>query len=390
MKKTLEQIQREIEESRLRKINEERSRIQEENKKRDDARSKWIKEMRINEELSSPISLPSPGAGGTLKQTNSEPDIDFEISIIDFVPTMFAPMFSITINIIGPNSPEVVERGVVYGLNPDPSVEDVNVYTEADASGGLGEFTLNNVIVSDFYFEEVFIRGYIILSDETIIHSPSGLSPSISFIPEICLAEGTKIKLSNKRSKNIEDIEYTDNLLVWDFDLGKFSSSKPLWIKRKETTKKYNLLKFSDGTELRTISQHRIFNKEVGKFTYPMTDDTPIGTTTFNMNGEEVKLESKEVIDDVINYYNIITEKHINMFANGILTSCRYNNIYPIESMKFIKDGRKLKNREDFNVSDKFYNGLRIGEQEFSPIEVEKYVSRLESTSVEIAHIENL
>ena len=31
-----------------------------------------------------------------------------------------------------------------------------------------------------------------------------------------------------------------------------------------------------------------------------MTDDTPIGTTTFNVKGEEVTLISKEVIKDYI------------------------------------------------------------------------------------------
>ena len=48
MKKTLQEIQREIEENRIRKINEERIRIQEENKRRGEARHKWVK---MNEKL---------------------------------------------------------------------------------------------------------------------------------------------------------------------------------------------------------------------------------------------------------------------------------------------------------------------------------------------------
>jgi hypothetical protein len=38
-----------------------------------------------------------------------------------------------------------------------------------------------------------------------------------------------------------------------------------------------------------------------------------------------------------VDYYNVITDYHINLFANGILTSCRLNNIYPIKNMKFVK-----------------------------------------------------
>ena len=81
----------------------------------------------------------------------------------------------------------------------------------------------------------------------------------------------------------------------------------------------YNLLKFSDGSELKTINQHRIFNKEAGKFTYPMTDETPIGTTTFNADGKEVQLVSKEVITvKEVEYMNVITNYHMNYKENSI------------------------------------------------------------------------
>ncbi len=232
------------------------------------------------------------------------------------------------------------------------------------------------------------MKMYIITTDG-VIHSLAGLSPSFTFTPGICLAEGTRVKLSNNQYKNIEDVDYSDNLLVWDFDLGVFSSAFPLWIKRKESISKYNLLKFSDGSELKTISQHRIFNKEVGKFTYPMTDETPIGTTTFNSDGREIKLISREVIKERVNYYNVITKNHLNIFANDILTSCRYNNIYPIENMKFIKDGRSIRDRSEFNISDDFYNGLRIGEQIFDTKEIQRYVDRLEyrSKNVHFEHV---
>ena len=125
-----------------------------------------------------------------------------------------------------------------------------------------------------------------------------------------------------------------------------------------------NLLKFSDGSILKTVLQHRIFNKEKGKFTYPMSEDTPLGTTTYNVNGEYVKLISKEVIKKRVDYYNIITNYHINLFTSDILTSCRLNNIYEIKDMKFIKDNRKLHKRSEYkDIEDKYFYGLRIAEQ---------------------------
>ena len=181
---------------------------------------------------------------------------------------------------------------------------------------------------------------------------------------KICLAEGTKIKLADGTSKNIEDITYDDELLVWDFDNGNLASSKPLWIKREEITNEYNLLKFENGSILKTISQHRIFNKELGKFTYPMTDETPVGTTTVISTGEETKLISKEVVKEEVKYYNVITNYHMNLFAEDILTSCRLSNLYEIKDMKYVKDNRILATKEEYpDIPEEFFNGLRIAEQ---------------------------
>ena len=65
----------------------------------------------------------------------------------------------------------------------------------------------------------------------------------------------------------------------------------------------------------------------------------------------------------------------MNLFTNTILTSCRYNNIYPVVGMKFVKDDRELRPRSEFiNISDKYYTGLRLSEQKFKLSEIEKYV----------------
>lgn len=180
----------------------------------------------------------------------------------------------------------------------------------------------------------------------------------------MCLAEGTQITLADRTTKAIEDITYEDDLLVWDFDNARFATAKPLWIMKQQIASQYNLLKFANGLELKTIDQHRIFNKELGKFSYPMTDETPVGTTTFTDNGEETTLISKEVVKERVNYYNIITDYHMNLFASGILTSCRLSNLYKIQDMKYIKDNRELVPKEAYpTVPQEYYNGLRLAEQ---------------------------
>ena len=265
--------------------------------------------------------------------------------------------------VLNEGSSPVIARGVCINTSGNPTISDG---TTTDGSG-IGTFVSS--ITGMFSGTVYYVRAY--------AQNSSGVAygNQITFETDMCLVAGTKILLSNRKYKNIEDITYNDSLLIWNFDEGKFGSAKPLWIKRKQTADKYNLIKFSDGSELKTIVQHRIFNKQKGMFTYPMTDDMPIGTISFNSYGEEVTLISKEVIVETVNYYNIITEYHMNLFANDILTSCKYNNIYPIVNMKFIKDNRQLRDKEEFSkIPDNYYYGLRLNEQNFDMDYIEKYI----------------
>lgn len=203
-----------------------------------------------------------------------------------------------------------------------------------------------------------------------------------------CLVAGTLVTLANGTKKKIEDLTYEDNLLVWDFDNGCMASAKPLWLQKEQKADRYNLFKFSDGNILKTVNQHRIFNAEKGAFTYPMTDQTPIGTTTLNDKGEKVKLVSKEIIEEKVTYYNLITKYHMNAFTGGILTSCRFSNLYPIKDMKYVKDDRKLVGPEEYlNIPKEYYEGLRLAEQ---PKEVNRENDDISHAKTITEYVENL
>ena len=198
------------------------------------------------------------------------------------------------------------------------------------------------------------------------------------FSTSICLAEGTLCRLADGSQKPIEDLTHTDELLVWDFDIGKFATAKPAWIKVTQRTGRVNLLEFDDGTTLYTIGDHRIFNQQTGQFTPAMSDATPLGTQTFNDKGEAITLVGKSVVERNLNYYNVITEKHLNLFANGVLTSCRLNNLYPIHNMVFVKEDRVAKTFAQFNgVPLRLFTGLRLAEQPASVEQLQAYVERL-------------
>ena len=252
------------------------------------------------------------------------------------------------------NSP-ILSRGFVASNSPSPTLPTDSAYVDPTAS--IGSFSCSNQNISPTN-GLVYIRAFATNVNGT------AYGTDISIYVSVCLAEGTLVSLSDGTAKAIEDIDYIDDIIVWNFDEAKFDTAKPLYIKQPEVTTKYNLLEFSDGSYLKTIVQHRIFNKQAGKFTYPMTSDTPIGTITFNVKGEEIILIKKSVVMEEVKYYNVITDYHMNLFGNGILTSIGYNNLYPIQNMKFIKDTRKeIAMSEYVGIPTKYYRGLRLSEQ---------------------------
>lgn len=157
-----------------------------------------------------------------------------------------------------------------------------------------------------------------------------------------CMLKGTQITLADGTKKPIEQINYDDDLLVWNFYEGKFDTAKPCWIKIPQVAHEYNLCKFSNGAEIGFVGEggnkgyHRIYNDGAKCFTHTGVVETPIGTTTFAEDMSIPTLVEQEVVKKEVKYYNIITDKHYNLFANGILTSCKLSNKYAIENMKYV------------------------------------------------------
>ena len=273
-------------------------------------------------------------------------------------------------NVTVANTIPVTEYGVII---------TAGTISETYKTGALGSIpgTVSLTFTTDLDSTQYTLFAYVTSNAGTYY------SNAVTGTSGICLLAGTQIALSDGTHKAIEHITYTDKLLSWDFDRGCYAETTAMWIKRSETGSQYNLLTFSDGTTLRTFDQHRIFNKQAGAFTYPMTAATPVGTVTVNEHGQEITLTNKQVIRDTIEYYNVITDYHMNLFSDSVLTSCRFNNIYPIVDMKFAKDGRTPRSRAEFkNVPDRFFHGLRLAEQTVGIETVEWYVNRLLSTEV--------
>lgn len=158
----------------------------------------------------------------------------------------------------------------------------------------------------------------------------------------ICFVEGTLITMSDGSQKKVEDIEYGDEVLCYDFEKGEQTTSYIDWMIPKQTATEYWKVTLSDGTVLKLVGSkagpnknksHRLYNVTKQLFVYPQ--DFEEDDLTLKENGDLVKVISCEKIFETVNFYNISSKDHINVYAENVLTSNRLNNRFEIKNNKF-------------------------------------------------------
>lgn len=272
------------------------------------------------------------------------------------------------------------DRGHVYvnGLDVSYSVDSFNVKPL-----GLGNTVPDRYLSAPelkFYNQTVFFRNGYCADDKgstttTYDYSLLTADTTVSVYHFYCLAAGTKILLADGSEKNIEDISYNDELLVWNFDEGRLDTAKPFWIKRKETAPYLWNIKLDDGTSIRACGPkgHEFFSVDKQDFMY---GDELVGHTVLKHDGETAKCVSSSFVKEEVDMYNLMTDKHINCFANGVLAGCSLcKNLYKIENLKFVKEQKNLHKYEEFEgeVPQWWFNTARYAESSSSHETLVKY-----------------
>ncbi|MBO7735550.1 MAG: hypothetical protein J6S67_23495 [Methanobrevibacter sp.] len=239
----------------------------------------------------------------------------------------------------GTTNPETWMRNHTPDYTSDAQWFDSMTFTTSTGYWLIGLDEYGTYYDADDYYLTVTVESGNIVKVGNYNSAFQGTNGTIS-IDGQCMIEGTRVTLADGSTKNIEDITPEDELLVWDFYNSDFATAKPEWIMDRKVAKEYNLVTFDNGTQLGLVGgtvqgYHRIFNQERQSFTHTGVAETPNGTTTFADDGSHPKIVSQEIIHNAVNYYNIITKDHYNLFANGILTSCRLSNRYDIQDMKY-------------------------------------------------------
>lgn len=137
-----------------------------------------------------------------------------------------------------------------------------------------------------------------------------------------CLVEGTKILLADNTYKNIEDIEYTDLLKVFNHVTGETTEVYPIWIESLNYAEYYRKLTFSDGTTLKAVGKHGIF--DVDNREYIDIARCKVGTRVYKLKNDKlvpVTIAKIEDITENIRHYDIVSTSYYNVIADDVLTA---------------------------------------------------------------------
>jgi len=200
------------------------------------------------------------------------------------------------------------------------------------------------------------------------------------------LIKGTLIALADGNTKPIEHIRYDDMLSVWNFDAGTLDQSLPLWIQKPTAvTTNVTFITFSDGINLTVVGDTRFFCKEKGAFVQVTSmDNSSISSTrtTVDYNNNDITLKQQRtgrVVEEVA-YYSLITARHFNLYANGILISTRLSDLhYPIVNMVFDKShAPTVTLKETYpSLAGAIFDALRLSEHKGNATETAVFVEML-------------
>lgn len=144
-----------------------------------------------------------------------------------------------------------------------------------------------------------------------------------------CIAEGTLITLADGRQVPVESLTGNESLLVWNLYTGMFDSAPILFID-KDAAATYRVinLAFSDGTELKVISEHGLWDYNLNRYVYLDEDAAQYIGHWFNkqttdgnvMTSSRVRLTGVTVSMEETVAYSPVTYGHLCYYVNGLLS----------------------------------------------------------------------
>ncbi len=147
---------------------------------------------------------------------------------------------------------------------------------------------------------------------------------------DACLAAGTLITLANGSQKAVEELTDDDILLVWNMHTGTFDVAPILFID-SEPIKNYEVINlyFSDGTNVKVITEHAFWDYDLNKYVYLRKDAAKYIGHWFNklsIDGSDgyvsvrIQLINVVVQEEQTSAWSPVTYGHLCYYVNGMLS----------------------------------------------------------------------
>ena len=254
-------------------------------------------------------------------------------------------VFNVTINQtnLTNNGASTVKRGETYTV----TFEGSGAYNPPEQ--------LDSVIMGGIECTKTYADGVL-----TIPNVTGDIEITAKGTFSFCLVKGTKVLLADGIYKNIEDIEYTDLLAVYDHLNGGITYVYPIWIEKGGTASVYEKVTFDDGTYIKVVGQHCLFDCEKNKYVdVSNKEEFDVGSKVYKIENsklKEVTATKIEYIEQKVEYYDVLSTTHYNIIANDLITTdiiTQYANIlYDFDDKVVFKNFDKVSNSKQIDYKD--------------------------------------
>ena len=191
-----------------------------------------------------------------------------------------------------------------------------------------------------------------------------------------CFTPDTLVTLADGTQKRVDELAFEDKILAWDFFTGTYVEKNiSLLVNHGEDTYRIANLEFSDGTILRLIADHGVFDYDLNKFVYITVDNMQdyVGHRFVQYNAvgsyNIVTLDNAFETEEVTSAYSVSSSVTSNAFASGMLTVAPPEDFYNWVEM----DGKLHYDVEKFNADVEQY-GLYTYEDFADYVTYEQFV----------------
>ncbi len=235
-------------------------------------------------------------------------------------------MYSVGEDIMGTRSIKL-ESGIKTKL----TAEAISGYT-------FKSWEINGQTFTDAIIEYTFELHRSYITGEVTIFNPNYTTSiaysdgyiSLKYTKNECVAAGTLITLADGRQVPVETLTGNEMLLVWNMRTGTFDVAPILFIDQDAlATYKIINLQFSDGTQVKVISEHAFFDCNLNKYVYLREDAGKyighwFNKQTTDANGNliwtKVQLTNVSITQEVTTAYSPVTYDHLCLYVNGMLS----------------------------------------------------------------------